>query len=252
MSFQHRKFLAYIQQVGRVQLNLFRRRATRAAESANFDLLRVRLEQEVALPSVIALTSATPEDGKEIVARGLAHSLAICGYSTLFIDTALAERTVPMLPRGLAIEEIGRRQSPADAATGRLAVLTLDDVTLQRTTSLRAMNATLDILRSNFDYVVISTEFGMSTAFGTAVTAGADAVLVSVKTGRRETKNDDGLASALDRIGPRFLGVVALTPSIIDANSAAPVPKALPSSSRRRTAPAWITRFARVVNAAGL
>jgi hypothetical protein len=129
-------------------------------------------------------------------------------------------------------------------------VLTLDDVTLQRTTSLRAMNATLDILRSNFDYVVISTEFGMSTAFGTAVTAGADAVLVSVKTGRRETKNDDGLASALDRIGPRFLGVV--TPSIIDANSAAPVPKALPSSSRRRTAPAWITRFARVVNAAGL
>jgi Mrp family chromosome partitioning ATPase len=120
MSFQHRKFLTYIQQVGRVQLNLFRRRATRAAESANFDLLRVRLEQEVALPSVIALTSATPEDGKEIVARGLAHSLAICGYSTLFIDTALAERTVPMLPRGLAIEEIGRRQSPADAATGDL------------------------------------------------------------------------------------------------------------------------------------
>src|SRR5450755_3511635 len=32
-------------------------------------------------------------------------------------------------------------QSPAEAATGRLAVLTLDDVTLQRTTSLRAMNA---------------------------------------------------------------------------------------------------------------
>jgi hypothetical protein len=31
------------------------------------------------------------------------------------------------------------------------------------------MKATLDILRSRFDYVVISTEFGMSTAFGTAV-----------------------------------------------------------------------------------
>jgi len=252
MSFQHRKFLTYIQQVGRVQLNLVRRRATRAAESANFDLLRVRLEQEVALPAVIVMTSATPEDGKEIAACGLAHSLALCGYSTLFIDTALAERTVPMLPRGLAIEEIGRRQSPADAATGRLAVLTLDDVMLQRTTSLRAINITLDILRSKFDYVVISTEFGMSTAFGTAVTAGADAVLVSVQTGRRETKADNGLASALDRMGPRFLGLVALTPSIIDANSAAPVPEALPSPSRRRTAPAWITRFARVVNAAGL
>jgi hypothetical protein len=55
-------------------LNLGLRRATRAAESVNFDLLRVRLEQEVALPAVIALTSATPEDGKEIAARGLAEA----------------------------------------------------------------------------------------------------------------------------------------------------------------------------------
>jgi Mrp family chromosome partitioning ATPase len=227
-----------------VQLKLFRKRATPAAECANFDLLRVRLEQGVALPAVIAMTSASTEDGKEIAARGLAHSLAICGYSTLFIDTALAERTVPALPRGLAIEEIGRRQSPADAGTGRLAVLTLNDVMLQRTTSLRAMKATLDILRSKFDYVVISTEFGMSTAFGTAVAAGADTVLVSVKTGRRETKADVGLAAALDRIGPRFLGVVALTPSIIEANSTAPVPGALPNIPRWLTAPALITRIA--------
>ena len=226
-------------------MKLFRKRATPVSECANFDLLRVRLEQGVALPAVIAMTSASTEDGKEIAARGLAHSLAICGYSTLYIDTALAERTVPALPRGLAIEEIGRRQWPADAGTGRLAVLTLNDVMLQRTTSLRAMKATLDILRSKFDYVVISTEFGMSTAFGTAVTAGADAVLVSVKTGRRETKDDDGLASALDRIGPRFLGVVALTPSIIEANSTAPVPGALPNLPRWLTVPALIPRIAR-------
>jgi Mrp family chromosome partitioning ATPase len=236
-----------------VQLKLAPKRATRAAESANFDLLRVRLEQEVALPAVVAMTSATPEDGKEIAAGGLAHSLAMCGYSTLFIDTALAERNVPALPRGLAIEEIGRRQSPADAASGRLAVLTLDDVMLQRTTSLRAMKAALDILRSKFDYVVISTEFATSTAFGAAVAAGADAVLVSVKTGRREMKDDRELASALDRVGPRFLGVVALTPSIIEANATAAVLETPPSSSRNRTARTWIRApRAYVVRAAGL
>ena len=36
------------------------------------------------------------------------------------------------------------------------------------------------------------------------------------------------------------------------SSAMSPVPEALPSPSRRRTAPAWITRFARVVNAVGL
>ena len=108
-------------------------------EIKGLDMLRARVEIAVAGPAVIAMTSATTEDGREIAAQGLAYSLSMAGYSTLFIDTALATRTLTALPRGLGIEEIGRRQTP-EPGNGRLAVLTLNDVTLQQTTSLRGMS----------------------------------------------------------------------------------------------------------------
>jgi hypothetical protein len=197
--------------------------------------LRVRIEQAVPVSSVIAITSATAQDGKEIAARGLAYSLSLSGYSTLFIDTALATRTLAAVPRGLGIEEIGRRQVPSESAPGRLAVLTLDDITLHRTTSLRGMRAALDILRS---------KFGRPTAFGEVVAAGADAVLASVRLGRRPKDADGQLAAALGQARPRFVGVVTICPKVIASNATALVPAVAAPVKRRRIAPAWAGRLA--------
>jgi len=224
--------------------------AVALGEIKGLDLLRARVELAVASPAVIAVTSATTGDGREIAAQGLAYSLSMAGYSTLFIDTALVSRTLTALPRGLGIEAIGRQQVPSDPGNGRLAVLTQNDVTLQQTTSLRGMRAAVEILRSKFDYVVVSTEFGMSTAFGAAIAATADTVLVTFKTGRRKTAADERLAAVLGLIGSRFSGVVAVYPSVIESNATGAVPDAVALGGRRRTALAWIAPFARVLSAA--
>jgi Mrp family chromosome partitioning ATPase len=183
--------------------------------SAKFDLLRVRLEAEVARPAVIALASSTAEDGREIAARALASSLANAGYSTLLVETSLAGGSQSKSGPGLTLDEIGRLQSTPAPGPGIVAVLTLSDLTLQRTTGQRVLQSAFEILRSKFDYVVISTGHGAATSFAESIVTAADAVLVTVKRGRREGASDARLSAALDHIGSRFLGVVSLDASIM-------------------------------------
>lgn len=207
-----------------------------AAWSAQFDLLRVRLEAEVARPAVIALTSSTAEDSREIAARALAYSLATAGYSTLFVETSLASPNQSTPISGLALDEIGRLQSTPDPGAGIVAVLTLSDLTLQRTTGQRGLRSALEILRGKFDYVVISTGYGAATSFAESIVTAADAVLVSVKKGRREDANDGRLYAVLDHIGSRFLGVVVLDPLLTKNKPVALVPDAVPNRRRNQSA----------------
>jgi Mrp family chromosome partitioning ATPase len=207
-----------------------------AAGSAKFDLLRVRLETEVARPAVIALTSSTAEDGREIAARALAFSFVTVGYSTLFVETSLANRSQSESSPGLTLDEIGRLQSTPVPGPRMVAVLALSDLTLQRTTGQRVLQSALEILRSKFDYVIISTGYGAATSFAESIVTAADAVIVTVKKGRREDPSDARLSANLEHIGPRFLGVVALDPSIIKADQITPVPAARPDTRRTQTA----------------
>jgi hypothetical protein len=200
--------------------------------SPKFDLLRVRLEAEVQRPAVIAITSSTAQDGKDIAARELAHSLAATGYATLLVDTSLTSLNPSKLSPGLSLDEIGRLQSTADPKTGVVNVLTLSDATLQRTTNTFVLESALQILRGKFDYVVISTGHGASASFSTSIVAAADAVLVSVRTGRREDAGDFGLAADLERIGSRFVGVVALDPSVIDEDLITSLRAGIPDGQR--------------------
>ncbi len=200
----------------------------------DFDLLRVRIESEVGRPGIVAVTASTAQDGGLIAARGLATSLATIGYNTLFVNTSLAADAPSSFPAGLSFEEIGRLQGATDPEPGEAAVLALGDVTLQRKTSHRGAEAALDVLRSRNDYVVISTGPGAAPAFANTIVATADAVLVAVRIGRRELPEDLRLSAALDYLGPRFLGLVALDPSLIDDDPAIPAPAAL-SAGRRPT-----------------
>jgi Mrp family chromosome partitioning ATPase len=207
-----------------------------AVGTATFDLLRARLEFEIAPPAVIAITSSTAEDGKEIAARGLAYSLATTGYATLLLDTCLASRSPSMPPQKLTFEEAGRQLTP-DSGAGTISVLNLGDLLMQKVTNQRHIASALGILRSKFDYVIINTDNGGSTAFAASVVATADAVLVTVKKGRRKTVDDARLSAGLERIGPRLLGVIALDPSIIKVDpTVAHVPDAIPDWRGRETA----------------
>jgi hypothetical protein len=185
------------------------------AGSASFDDLRAQLEGGVSRPAVIAIASSTSEDGKEIAARGLAHSLATTGYTTLLINVGLSGRGPAKQSSGLPLDEIVSRISTPSAGSGNLSVLTLSDPALQRTTSQRGVESALAILRRKFEFVVISTEFDASPSFTTSIVATADAVLVTVATGRRAKSDDARLSALLDRIGSRFLGVVAIDRAVI-------------------------------------
>ena len=198
-----------------------------------FDLLRARLEAEVARPAVIAITSSTSEDGKEVAARGLASSLAGTGYPTLYIDTCSTGRNVPMTFMGMSLEEIGRQVSPDPS--GHLTVLTLSDPSLQKTSSRRNIQLALEALRHKFDYIVVSTEHGVSSSFGMSIAAAADAVMATVRSGRREKAGDAKLSAALDRVGGRFLGVLMMDASAIDDNvTPIAAPSQIPDARRQR------------------
>ncbi len=188
--------------------------------NATFDLLRAQLEVQLQRPAVIAITSSTAEDGKEVAAWALAYSLATSGYPTLFVDTSLAGPSITEPTRRLRLDELAHQLSPSQGH-GSFAALTLGDPTLQRTTSQRNITSAFEILRSKFDYVVVNTECGLSSSFAIAIVAAADSVLVTVKIGRREKDDDVRLSAALEQFGSRFLGVVALAPSVIEDSLAA-------------------------------
>jgi Mrp family chromosome partitioning ATPase len=190
-----------------------------AVGDVNFDLLRAKVESQVERPAVIAITAPTAHDGKETAVQGLTDSLVTAGYATLLLDTRLAGRSVAKPAQRLTFEEVGRRLIP-DCGVAKLMVLNLGDVYMQKSASQRDIQAGLEILRTRFDYVVINLDFGASKAFAASVVGASDAVLVTVKVGRRETSEDARLSADLESIGSRFLGVVALDPSIIGHNGA--------------------------------
>jgi Mrp family chromosome partitioning ATPase len=226
-------------------------------DCVNVDSLRLRLERELAVPAVIALTSATAEDGKELIARGLAHSFASIGYATLLIDTAPAGRTIENPPQGVVLAGIGRLHVVPDVGSGTLAVLSLTDPTLHRATSFHAMKMAIgylrgkfesvEILQGKFDYVVISTDTGTANAVATAILTTANAVLVTVARGRRKTAEDRELVTELERLGARFMGLVVVAPALVAAaNPRRAAVSATPALGRAGpTKPSLIARVAR-------
>jgi Mrp family chromosome partitioning ATPase len=196
-----------------------------------FDLLRARVEADITPPAIIAITSALTEDGRELASRGLASSLSTAGYATLLLDTSLDSRSLFSPPTGLFFDDIARQLIAPDPASGILVFLTLSDARLQRTTSQRRIESCFEILRSKFDYIIISTG-GASDSFATSVLSGADSILVSVKLGRRERREDAALSRDLANMGSRFLGVIALQPATIAEPPITAVPHAF-SHTRR-------------------
>jgi Mrp family chromosome partitioning ATPase len=191
-------------------------------EETPFESLRASIERDIAPPAIIAITSARAEDGREFASRGLASSLATAGYCTLLIETTLASRSLSTPAAGLNLDDISRQLIAPDPAGGTPAFLTLSDAMLQRTTSQRRVQSAFEILRSRFEYVIVSTGEGASLAFATAVLNAAGAILVAVRLGRRKQREDATLSRDLANRGDRFLGMIALVAATIDDPTAVP------------------------------
>jgi hypothetical protein len=125
----------------------------------------------------------------------------------------------------MSFEDIGEQLAPPDLAGGQLVFLTLSDVTLQRTTSQRRVRSAFESFRSKFEFIIVITDSGASNSFATTVLNAADAIVVSLRVGRRKKREDVVLSRRLENMGSRFLGVIALeTATITETSSIAPVP----------------------------
>jgi Mrp family chromosome partitioning ATPase len=204
-------------------------------DTSPFDLLRARLEAAVERPAVIAITSSTLEDGNDHAAWGLACSLAATGYPTAFVDARVSNSAPDEPTKRLRLDDIVA-QLVASHGMASFALLTLGDPALQRSTSQRNIVSAFELLHRKFDYVVISADSPLGSPFATALIAAADSVLVAVKIGRREQDSDVTLSTSLQALGDRFLGIVAMDPSVIRKVNALDSPSPAISEWRLRHA----------------
>jgi Mrp family chromosome partitioning ATPase len=172
-------------------------------------LLRARIEVDVGRPGVIAITSGVPGDGKSVTACGLASSLGTAGYRTLLIDATVAWHGEAQHPHRLTLEETALRTS-VNCEVRNLKLLSLSDPGLQQKTSRTSMEDLFALLRERYDYIVVDTNCALDSAFARYVIAASDAVLVAVRSGRRQKLEDVKLSTYLGHIGSRFLGVIAV------------------------------------------
>jgi MinD-like ATPase involved in chromosome partitioning or flagellar assembly len=136
----------------------------------------------------------------------------------------------------MTFQDLGN-QIATEAEPGRLAEVAVSSPYLQKASNQRNIHSAFETLRSKFDYIVIDTEQGVSTSFATSVVAEADAVLVTVKKGRRTKSSDARLSAALERIGSRFLGILAVDPSAIRKKAAVvAIPSVSPELRRSHAA----------------
>jgi non-specific protein-tyrosine kinase len=167
-------------------------------------------------PTVVAVTSAAPGEGKTTTALGLARALVEAGRRAVLVEADLRR---PVLRESIGLEESpGLRGVLADevepAAALRdaegLAVLPAGSAPPNPTTLLDGsrFEATLTELDATHDVVLLDTAPLLAVSDGTQVAARAQAVLLVVRAKRSTHEQVAAAVEALARVGVRPAGAV--------------------------------------------
>ena len=153
----------------------------------DFRILRVRVEDQAPIPSVVVVSSALRGDGASYVASGLARAFAEFRHRTLLIDA-----------HG---NEAGAMDELDGSTTARLSVRAMfsEDATENVAT-------TIESLRAQYDVVVIDAPPLPNSSLALSLARASDGVILAVRLGRRKSTADAEMMRLLtDR---RILGVV--------------------------------------------
>jgi capsular exopolysaccharide synthesis family protein len=167
---------------------------------------------------LVAVTSAVGGEGASVLAVHLAASLARAGRRTLLLDANLRDPAAHRafgLTAGPGLAEVLRgekalpdavRPAPAD----HLWVLPAGEADPRALQALSRPNvqALLDQLRRDYEYVVMDCSPALSCADGLPLAQRADAVLVSVLAGASGVPTVHAAWQRLSAVGARLLGVV--------------------------------------------
>jgi Mrp family chromosome partitioning ATPase len=193
-----------------------------------FRLLRVSVEASLDMKgSALLVTSAEERDGTSYVACGIARACAEAGYATVLVDGRG--------DRGQVAEQLGIAQPVREALDGRVCVQStetdlcaafLAGASGRTSVSLPALRNSMAALKERFDVVVIDGAPAPKSNVAMQLANVADAVLLTVRVGRRPCLGDDRLKSLLAAMKSHVLGVVATAGDQRHATTSAPAPVA--------------------------
>ncbi|MFO7586777.1 MAG: polysaccharide biosynthesis tyrosine autokinase, partial [Gemmatimonadota bacterium] len=170
-------------------------------------------------PQLIAVTSATPRDGKSTVAANLALTLADQGARTLLVDADLRRpqiHTTFSLEQAPGLSDVLRGSVPLEAAAvpsaegSTLRVLPCGSGVDNPTEFIGdpGFEALLVALRDAYDYVVIDTPPLLAVTDAALVGAVADGTLVVVRANRTDLNALRTAVQQLRRLRVPLLGMV--------------------------------------------
>jgi len=170
-------------------------------------------------PKVVAVTSATPRDGKSTVASNLAMTLADQGARTLLVDADLRRpqiHTTFGVDQAPGLTDVVMGKVSLDDAVrpfgehSRLDILTCG-VGVEGPAEVIGdpkFEQVLDDLRDRYDYVVIDTPPLLAVTDAALVGAVADGTLVVVRANKTDTETLRTAVSQLRRLRVQLLGIV--------------------------------------------
>ena len=181
-----------------------------AAIVQRLDVTRARIEAEVDVPGVIAITSAARGDGKSLVATGLAYGLAGVGHSVLLVDgnadgfNASGAGSAPKLD----VLPFDILQYVTPGVRGEPSRLALTAPGVVTSCSVEAVQATFARLRSHFEYTIVDTAVLVQSGMAVVLTSEADGVVIAFKQARAALQADREFVKVLRSSQTPVLGVV--------------------------------------------
>jgi Mrp family chromosome partitioning ATPase len=208
-----------------------------AAIVHRLDVTRARIESEVNVPGVIAITSASRGDGKSLVATGLAHGLAGVGHSVLLVDghAEAAGITGSASAPKLDVLPFDILQYITAGVRGEPSRLGLTSPGVLASCSLEAVQATYARLRETFEYTIIDTAVLVESGMAVALASECDGIVIAFKQGRAAHDADREFVKLLRASKTPVLGVVTTHAQAVKRFNTARADEIAMNGSRLRT-----------------
>jgi len=182
------------------------------------EMLRTQLETSLQLPTILVISSARKDDGKGLVAAGLARSMEAAGYSTLLVlaDEQTTAGQGLTEPKSLAeISDLGIARF-VRASRSSENMMAIPSNNFRQKVSRDAVARFCETCRASYEVTVVDAGPVLRSAFAMLLSAAGDGVLIVIRDGRRVCADDRQLAKMLASEKTPFLGVVSVAASAIN------------------------------------
>ena len=197
-----------------------------AARTEAFRTLRTNLQflNPDAHPQVIVMTSALPNEGKTTSSINLALSLAQAGAKVILVEADLRRPKVPLYlemssmseglsdlisgPKKLTPQGIKAMLHPYESTGLKVLLSGMIPPNPSELLSSKKFEELIDMLRKQFEYVIIDCPPLLPVTYAAIVSAKADGCVLIVHAGATKKPHFIGSRDAIKAVGSNILGVI--------------------------------------------